>query len=79
MGASLGDAPVWERLPLCGTAEGGPRDHEWALLMELGSGWELRGACGFSREGGEPLEASRQASRLYPRDPFLWEQEGHPH
>ena len=47
--------------------------------MALGSSWELRGVCGFPREGDGPLEASRQASRLYPRDPFLWEQEGHPH
>ena len=46
--------------------------------MALGSGWELRRACGFPREGDEPLEASRQASRRSPRDLSLWEQEGHP-
>lgn len=47
--------------------------------MALGSSWELRGVCGFPREGDGPLEASRQASRHSPRDPSLWEQEGHSH
>lgn len=49
------------------------------MLMELESGWELRGVCGFPREGGGPLGTSRQALRSFPPDPSLWGQEGHPH